>query len=36
MIELEKDRVEELKQWIDGTDEGDVCAGSIPVHETVK
>jgi uncharacterized protein YecT (DUF1311 family) len=34
MIELEKDRVEELKQWIDGTDEGDVCAGSIPVHSS--
>jgi uncharacterized protein YecT (DUF1311 family) len=36
MIELEKDRVSELKQWIDGTDEGDVCAGSIPVHSSAS
>jgi uncharacterized protein YecT (DUF1311 family) len=31
LVELKKERVKELKQWIDGTEEGDVCAGSIPI-----
>ena len=31
MVELEKQRLKELKEWIDGTEEGDMCAGSIPI-----
>jgi uncharacterized protein YecT (DUF1311 family) len=29
--ELTDDRIKELKQWIDGVEEGDVCSGSIKV-----
>jgi uncharacterized protein YecT (DUF1311 family) len=31
LVELEKQRVKELQQWVDGTEEGDVCPGSIPI-----
>ena len=27
--ELTKDRIKDLKEWIDGVEEGDVCSGSI-------
>lgn len=26
-------RVEELRLWLDGTDEGDVCSGSLPIKK---
>lgn len=28
---LTRDRVKQLRQWLDGTEEGDVCAGSYPI-----
>lgn len=29
--ELTTNRINELKQWLDGVEEGDVCAGSIKI-----
>jgi len=29
LTELTNNRIKELKQWIDGVEEGDVCSGSI-------
>lgn len=29
--QLTRERTKQLKQWLDGTKEGDVCAGSIPI-----
>lgn len=29
VLELTKKRVEELRRWVDGVEEGDVCSGSI-------
>lgn len=29
--ELTSERVKELRPWIDGVDEGDVCSGSIKI-----
>jgi len=31
--ELTHERVEELRLWLDGTDEGDVCSGSLPIKD---
>lgn len=31
MIELTKDRTQQLNEWITGAEEGDVCSGSIPL-----
>lgn len=30
--ELTLKRIEQLKQWQDGTPEGDICAGSVPIN----
>lgn len=30
---LTHSRVEELQLWLDGTEEGDVCSGSVPVKK---
>ncbi|HAI46380.1 MAG TPA: DUF1311 domain-containing protein [Stenotrophomonas sp.] len=30
--QLTRARVAQLKQWLDGTEEGDVCAGSYPMR----
>jgi hypothetical protein len=27
---LTRARIEELRPWLDGVEDGDVCAGSIP------
>ena len=29
--QLTRDRIRQLKVWIDGVEEGDVCAGSYPM-----
>jgi len=29
MIEIIRKRITELNQWLDGTEEGDVCSGSV-------
>lgn len=31
--ELTTNRIKELKQWIDGVEEGDVCSGSIKLKQ---
>jgi len=31
--ELTTNRIKELKQWIDGVEEGDVCSGSIKIKQ---
>jgi len=31
--ELTANRIKELKQWIDGVEEGDVCSGSIKIKQ---
>jgi uncharacterized protein YecT (DUF1311 family) len=31
--ELTRSRVEELRQWLDGVEEGDACSGSLPIKE---
>ena len=31
VLELTKKRVEELRPWVDGVQEGDVCSGSIKI-----
>ncbi len=31
MIELTESRTKQLKEWLDGAEEGDVCSGSIPL-----
>ena len=31
VLELTKKRVEELRRWVDGVEEGDVCSGSIRI-----
>ena len=36
MAEITTERVKELKQWIDGTEEGDVCSGSIKTKDELK
>jgi uncharacterized protein YecT (DUF1311 family) len=33
MTSLTNERIEKLKVWIDGTEEGDVCPGSVKVRE---
>jgi uncharacterized protein YecT (DUF1311 family) len=30
--ELTRQRIDQLKRWVDGVEEGDVCAGSQPVR----
>ena len=30
---LTRDRTKQLRKWIDGVEEGDVCAGSVPFKE---
>jgi len=32
MAEMTRERTKQLRQWLDGAEEGDVCSGSIPVH----
>ncbi len=34
--QLTRDRIRELKQWADGTEEGNVCAGSIKFKDRKK
>ncbi len=34
MNELLKTRIKQLKQWTDGVQEGDVCAGSIKIKKS--
>jgi hypothetical protein len=29
---MTRERIERLRQWIDGVKEGDVCAGSLPTY----
>ena len=29
---LTKERTETLKEWIEGTEEGDVCSGSVRIN----
>jgi len=31
--QLDRQRTKELQQWIDGTEEGNVCAGTIPIRQ---
>lgn len=31
--ELTKERTKQLKQWVDGVEEGEVCAGSIRIKQ---
>ena len=33
LTQITEKRTEELKQWIDGTEEGDVCSGSIKTKD---
>jgi uncharacterized protein YecT (DUF1311 family) len=33
LTELTNSRIKELKQWIDGVEEGDVCSGSIKIKQ---
>ena len=33
---ITKERVEQLKQWLKGTEEGDSCAGSIKTKEELQ
>ncbi|RTL44067.1 MAG: DUF1311 domain-containing protein [Candidatus Melainabacteria bacterium] len=33
MIELTKSRTGQLKEWLNGAEEGDVCSGSIPLKQ---
>jgi len=33
LTELTQDRIKALKVWLDGVDEGDVCAGTVKVKE---
>ena len=33
LTELTTQRIEQLKRWIDGVEEGDVCAGSVRAKE---
>lgn len=35
VLELTKKRVEELRRWVDGVEEGDVCSGSIKIRNHV-
>ena len=30
LIQRTRERVKQLREWLDGTEEGDVCAGSVP------
>jgi uncharacterized protein YecT (DUF1311 family) len=31
LTQLTTERITTLKQWLDGTEEGDVCAGSVRI-----
>jgi len=32
LAETTKKRAEELRRWVDGAEEGDVCAGSVKIR----
>jgi uncharacterized protein YecT (DUF1311 family) len=32
LAELDRERTRQLRRWIDGVAEGDVCAGSVPIR----
>ena len=34
MNELTQTRIQQLKKWVDGVEEGEVCAGSIKIKES--
>ncbi len=32
IVALTRQRIEQLRQWMNGVAEGDVCAGSLPIY----
>ena len=36
LVQLNNQRIEQLRIWLDGTEEGDVCAGSIKLSSKLE